>query len=66
MNASEVRAISLSLQSTIEEESLELKLNPDIFNLLVDAGRTIVSDSELASIAIQDILSDYLAELPKE
>jgi hypothetical protein len=66
MNASEVQAIRLSLQSTVEGESLELKLNPDMYNLLVDVGRTIVSDSELASIAIQDILSDYLAELPKD
>jgi hypothetical protein len=66
MNASEVQAIRLSLQSTIEEESLELKLNPDMYNLLVDVGRAIVSDSELASIAVQDILSDYLAELPEE
>lgn len=66
MNASETDAISLSIKSVLDTETLDLKLTPDIYNLLVDVGRTSVSDEELASIAVTKILSDYLTELPEE
>lgn len=66
MNASETPAISLSIKSVLDTETLDLKLTPDIYNLLVDVGRTSVSDEELAGIAVTKILSDYLTELPEE
>lgn len=66
MNASETNAIRLSIKSVLDTETLDLKLTPDIYNLLVDVGRTSVSDEELASIAVTKILSDYLTELPEE
>ena len=66
MNASETTAISLSIKSALDTETLDLKLTPDIYNLLVDVGRTSASDEELAGIAVTKILSDYLTELPEE
>ena len=58
--------LKLSLWPLLDEETLELKLKPEMFTLLVDVGKTTANDDDYAAIAVHNILSDYLTELPEE